>query len=278
MGKLSLGPVGLALNVADGYLADAAEAERLGYSALWLAGGQIDTLDRLADLVRATQTVPVASSIIPLDVYSSDLVAGFYAELEATAPGRFVPGIGGPQTPRPLQALGAFLDDLDRADPPVPAARRLLAALGPRKLEIARDRCAGAIVLLVTPAYIGSARRILGADAVLVVDQLLVLESDAAGARQAASRPLRFLSGLPGYRASFARMGFSEDEIAGLSDRLIDELVAWGDASTVAGRISQQLEAGADHVILQVVTEDGQPGPMDVARALAGSLPTAAGR
>jgi probable F420-dependent oxidoreductase len=273
MRKLGLGPVGLAVNVSAGYRAEAAEAERLGYSAIWLPGGQIDKLSRLADLVRATQTVPVASSIIPLEVYWPDLVAGFCAELEATAPGRFVPGIGGPQTPRPLRALGAYLDDLDRADPPVPAGRRLLAALGPRKLEIARDRCAGAILLLVTPAYIGSARQILGDDAVLVVDQLIVLDSDAARARQTATRPLRFLSGLPGYRASFARMGFSAAEITGLGDRLVDELVAWGDAGTVAGRISQQLEAGADHVMLQVVAADGQPGPMDVARALAGSLP-----
>ena len=130
---------------------------------------------------------------------------------------------------------------------------------------------------MVTPAYIGAARRALGDEAVLVIDQMLVLDGDATRARQTASRPLGFLSGLPGYRASFARMGFSEDEIAGLSDRLIDELVAWGDAGTVAGRISQQLEAGADHVILQVIGGNGQPGPMDVARALAGSLPTAAG-
>jgi alkanesulfonate monooxygenase SsuD/methylene tetrahydromethanopterin reductase-like flavin-dependent oxidoreductase (luciferase family) len=85
MGKLGLGPVGLALNVSDSYLAEAAEAERLGYSAIWLAGGQLDRLSRIADVVRATLRVPVGSSIISLDVYSSSQVAGFYAELEATA-------------------------------------------------------------------------------------------------------------------------------------------------------------------------------------------------
>jgi probable F420-dependent oxidoreductase len=273
MSGLGLGPVGVALNVSDTYLAEAAEAERLGYSAVWLPGGQLDTLGRLADLAGATTAVPVASAVISLDVYSPEAVAGLYGQLEASAPGRFVPGLGGPQKPRPLQPLNAFLDRLDHAEPLVPAERRLLAALGPRKLELARDRGAGAILLLVTPAYIGAARRILGDQATLVVDQMLVLDADAARARQTARRPLRFLSGLPGYRASFARMGFTDGEIDGLSDRLADELVIWGDADTVASRIGQQRQAGADHVMLQVLSEGSQPGPIEAARILASRLP-----
>jgi probable F420-dependent oxidoreductase len=273
MSKLGLGSVGVVLNVSDTYLAEAAEAERLGYSAIWLPGGQIDNLGRLADMVRATTAVPVASSIISLDVYSPEAVTGLCAQLEASAPWRFVPGLGGPQTPRPLRALNAFLDRLDQAEPPVPAQRRLLAALGPRKLELARDRCAGAIVLLVTPAYIGAARQVVGDQAALVVDQMLVLDADAGRARQTARRPLRFLSGLPGYRASFVRMGFTESEIDGLSDRLADELVIWGDADTVTERIGQQLQAGADHIMLQVLSQGGQPGPIEAARSLAGRLP-----
>jgi probable F420-dependent oxidoreductase len=273
MGKLGLGPVGVALNVSDSYLAEAAEAEQLGYSAIWLPGGQIDGLGRLADLVRATTAVPVGSTIISLDVYSAEAVTGLWAQLEASAPGRFVPGLGGPQQPRPLPALNAFLDRLDHAQPPVPATRRLLAALGPRKLGLARDRCAGAILLLVTPAYIGAARQILGDQAVLVVEQMLVLDADADRARQTARRPLRFLSGLPGYQASFARMGFTDSETAGPGDKLADELVFWGDTGAVAARISQQLQAGADHVILHVLSEGSQPGPIEAARRLADRLP-----
>jgi alkanesulfonate monooxygenase SsuD/methylene tetrahydromethanopterin reductase-like flavin-dependent oxidoreductase (luciferase family) len=87
MSKLGLGPVGMALNVSDTYLAEAAEAERLGYSAVWLPGGQIDNLGRLADMVRATTAVPVASSIISLDVYSPEAVTGLCARLEASCPG-----------------------------------------------------------------------------------------------------------------------------------------------------------------------------------------------
>src|SRR6266545_4530892 len=182
-------------------------------------------------------------------------------------------GRRGPQTPRPLQALNDYLDHLDQAEPPVPAQRRILAALGPRKLELARDRSAGAILLLVTPAYTSAARRILGGQSALVIDQMLVLDTDATRARQTARRPLRFLSGLRGYRASFARMGFTDADIAGLSDTLVDRLVIWGDAETITAQISQHLRAGADHVMLHVLSEGNQPGPIAVARRLAGRLP-----
>ena len=272
MSKLDLGPVGMALTVSDAYLDQAAELERLGYSALWLPGGQIDDLSRLAEITRATTAVPVGSAIISLDVYPPGMVAGLYAQLEGSAPGRLVAGLGGPQRSRPLQALNGYLDHLDRAEPPVPAGRRLLAALGPRKLELARDRSAGAIVLLVTPAYTSAARQILGDDSTLVIDQMLVLDADAARARQTARRPLRFLSGLRGYRASFARMGFTDGDIDGLSDDLVDQVVIWGDADTIAARIGEYRRAGADHIMLHVLNEGAQPGPIEVARRLAGRL------
>src|SRR5437773_1775301 len=152
MGKPGLGSFGMALNVSDTYLDEAAELERLGYSAIWLPGGQIGDLERLADLAGATSAVAVGSAIISLDVHPPESVTGLYTRLEATAPGRLVAGLGGPQHPRPLQALNDYLDHLDQAVPPLPARRRLLAALGPRKLGLARDRCAGAILLLVSPA------------------------------------------------------------------------------------------------------------------------------
>jgi probable F420-dependent oxidoreductase len=124
-----------------------------------------------------------------------------------------------------------------------------LAALGPRKLELARDRCAGAILLLVTPAYTSAAREVIGYDSTLVIEQMLVLDTDAARARQTARRPLRFLAGLPGYRASFARMGFTDGDIAGLSDAFVDQLVVWGDADPIGARIAQYRQAGADHIM-----------------------------
>jgi probable F420-dependent oxidoreductase len=272
MSTLDLGPVGVALNVSATCLDEAAELERLGYSAIWLPGGQIDDLGRLAEIVRATTAVPVASAVISLDVYPAEEVTSLYAQLQASAPGRFVAGLGGPQKPRPLQALNDYLDYLDQARPPVPAQRRMLAALGPRKLALARDRSAGAIMLLVTPAYTSAARRILGGQSALVIDQMVVMDTDATRARQTARRPLRFLSGLPGYRASFARMGFTDADITGLSDTFVDQLVIWGDEDTITARVSQYRQAGADQVMLHILTEGDQPGPTEVARRLAGRL------
>jgi probable F420-dependent oxidoreductase len=161
------------------------------------------------------------------------------------------------------------LDRLDRSEPPVPAERRILAALGPRKLELARDRAAGAVALLVTPDYTAEARRILGPDATLVVSLMTVLGTDAAQARDTARVPLRFLSGVGGYATNFERMGFGADDISGLSDRLVDDLVAWGDADAIVARVRSHLAAGADHVVVSELGE--RPG--EVARQLAGLLP-----
>lgn len=275
MSKLRLGPVGIALNVSadDTYLKEAAELEDLGYATIWLPGGQIDRLDRITAIVRATTSVPVASGIIPVDVYGPAAVRQLYAGLQADAPDRFLVGLGGPQKPRPLQPLNDYLDQLDRGEPPVPAERRILAALGPRKLELARDRAAGAVPLLVTPAYTEQARRILGGEATLVISQMLVLGTDAARAREAARVPLGFLSGIRGYRANFIRMGFSDSDITGLSDRLVDALVIWGSAATVTARVREHLDAGADQVALTVLSQDGQPRAIEVARELAGRFP-----
>ena len=274
MTKLDLGRTGILLNIAaDGrHLADAAELEGLGYSTIWLPGGQIDRLDRIAEVVQATTSMNVAPGIIPPDVYRPDAVAALYADLEASAPGRFVVGLGGPQQAHSLPALHKFVDALDAADPPVPADRRILAALGPRKLEIARDRFAGAIALLVTPAYTAEARRILGDHRTLIVDQFVVLDGNATSARETARGHLRFLSGVRGYSANFARMGFTEDDVSDLSDRLVDELVAWGDEDAIAARINDYRAAGADHVVLGVINEGDQPGPVDVGRRMAERL------
>jgi probable F420-dependent oxidoreductase len=274
MNPLNLGPAGVALEVAadDSHLQQAAEAETLGYSTIWLPGGQIDALDRLAALTRATTSVSVAPAILSVDTYTPTEVARLFTELQATHPNRFVVGLGGPHGPRPLQALNRYLDRLEDADTPVPPDRRLLAALGPRKLELARDRAAGAVPLLVTPGYTAEARAILGDGATLAIDQLVVLDTDPNRARDTARGPLQFLSTLAGYSANFARMGFTDTDIASLSDHLVDQLVAWGDTDALTARIQQHLHAGADHVLLHVVHQDNQPGPIKTARQLADKL------
>ncbi len=276
MTSIKLGPTGFTLDVvADGsHLDDAAELEQLGYSTIWLPGGQLDSLDRIAEIVRATTTVQVAPSIIPPDVYSSAAVATLYAELEGSDPGRFVVGLGGPQQRRSMSALNAYLDRLDTADPPVPVGRRILAAIGPRKLQLARDRFGGAVPLLVTPQYTADARQILGTDSTLVISQPVVLDRNPESARRTARGMLSFLLGgtIPGYVAAMLRMGFSQNDVDQLADRLVDAVVVWGDEDAIAARIDEHRRAGADQVALSVLTAAGGPTPIEVARRLASSM------
>src|SRR5690606_3254999 len=147
------------------------EIEKLGYSTIWVAGGQLGSLDPLVRLVEATSTIQVAPSIIPLDVHGPEPVARLYAALEDSDPGRVLVGLGGPQQRgRGLARMGEFVDALEAAAVPVPTERRILAARGPRKLDLARDRFGGAVTLLVTPEHTASSRERLGADTALVVD------------------------------------------------------------------------------------------------------------
>ncbi|OZF49524.1 hypothetical protein CH293_16845 [Rhodococcus sp. 14-2470-1b] len=242
MDTLGLGPLGISIDVGHSYLDDACELESLGYSSLWLAGGQIDRLSRLSDLVRATATATVVPGIVPVDVYSAARTGELYDELEPS--GRFVLGLGGPQTAKPLAGMNAYLDDLA-----VPSSRVLLAALGPKKLELARTRAAGAVTLLVTPDYTAGAREMLG-DAVLAIDQFVVLEEDPTWAREVAREPMSFLASVPGYRQNFLRMGFTSEDVDQLSDSLVDSVVAWGSADDIARRVDEHWQAGADHVVL----------------------------
>jgi probable F420-dependent oxidoreductase len=277
MSELELGQLGLVLNVADdrAHIEQAAEAERLGFSTLWLPGGQLETLEPLVELLRATEKVAVAPGIIPLDVHGTEDVVRLLGLLDDAEAARFVAGFGASQREaRPLAGLRAFLDELDAAGVPVPAGRRLIAALGPRKLELARERAAGAIMMLVTPGYTAQARDILGPDATLVVHQLVVLDTDVDRARQTPRGVLGFLLNVGGYAANVRRMGFGDDDIADLSDELVDALVTTGDAEAIIAAVQAHLAAGADHVALSVLSDRNQPTAIEVARAVAAADPT----
>jgi probable F420-dependent oxidoreductase len=260
-----LGRYGVALSVGDDLEAHAEAVERLGYTAIWVAGGQLPTLEPLLRILRATTRVAVAPGIIPLDVHGPAAIAELYAEAERIAPGRLVVGLG--VQAGGLAALNGALDELDAA---VPRERRLLAALGPRKLDLARERFGGAVTLLVDPAFTAWARELLGGGTTLVADQMVVLDEDAAAARAAAREPLRFLSTVRGYAAAFSRMGFSDTEIRELSDGLVDAAFAWGGVDRVVARLREQVAAGAHHV---VVAPLGGPGEVETLERLAPALP-----
>ena len=256
MPKIEMGPIGAVINPGEGnaFVDTAVELEELGYGTIWLTGGPRSNLSQLADVVRATKRARVGSGIISVDRFGSAEVAALFTDLEATHPGHLIVGLGGAHGPNPLSTLTAYLDRLHS----VPAKSRVMAALGPRMLDLARDRAAGAFPVLVTPEYTAWARSRVGADTTLAVEQLVVVETDPERARAIARGPLGFLGKVPAYQASFRRMGFTDDEITQLADRMVDALVAWGDADSVAAVISRQLQAGADHVAISVTSDAPQ--------------------
>lgn len=266
MGITELGSTGAVIDVTpdEEYIATAVMLEDLGFPAIWLSGGRIERLEQVLAVLEATRSAQVGTSIIAADQFGPDAVLDLYRQAEASCPGRLVLGLGGAHGPRPLSVLGNYLDRLDA----VPRGSRLLAALGQRMLELARDRTGGALPVLVTPDYTASARKALGG-AVLVVEQMAVLEDDPAQARAQAAGLLRFMRTIPGYPENFRRMGFTDDDISELSDRLIDGLMACGDGAAIARRVAEHRKAGADHVAVMLVNQaDPRESWGSIARAL----------
>ncbi|MEU6478991.1 LLM class F420-dependent oxidoreductase [Streptomyces sp. NPDC047017] len=236
----------------------AAELEELGYGTAWLGGSSAPY--NAAPLLAATSRLAVGTSIQSIWQHEADASAAGFAELEAAHPGRFVLGLGvshaklAEQYRRPYSALVSYLDGLDAAK--VPAGRRVLAALGPRTLELSRDRAAGAVPYLVTTEHTAKAREILGAGPLLAPELKVVLDDDPARARATARDYLASYLQLPNYTNNFLRLGFTEDDLRdGGSDRLIDAVYAWGDENRVRARIEEFQSAGADHLALQIITD-----------------------
>jgi probable F420-dependent oxidoreductase len=247
----TLGPVGLASAyphtddptvVAD----EARHAERLGFATLWRSGN----LPMLDVAMRATESIPIATGIIPVSaVPAADVAATYHEHAE-----RFLVGLGGAHNARPLATLNAYLDELDDAG--IPDDSRILAALGPNMLALARDRANGAYPYLVTPSYVTGARAVLGPDRQLAVLLMAIPVTDREEARRVAAEPLDFLAKVGGYRRNLLRQGFSEPDIDGVSDRLIDGIAAWGSVDAIAARVADYREAGADQVVLRILGVD----------------------
>ena len=139
-------------------------------------------------------------------------------------------------------------------------------------LDLARDRSAGAHPYLVTPEHTGSARKALGADALLAVEQGVVLESDPGRAREIGRTAIQHYCALPNYANNWLRLGYTQEDIDERSDRLVDGLVAWGDLDAIKARVDAHRAAGADHVCIQVLEEPDQGMPRAAWRELAAAL------
>ena len=236
----------------------AAEIERLGYGAIWIGGSPAGDLEYVEPLLDATETLQVATGIVNVWTAPAEQVAEAYHRVEDKYPGRFLlgVGIGHPEHTeeyrKPYDVLVEYLDALDSKK--VPTSRRVIAALGPKVLKLSAQRSAGAHPYLTTPQHTGEARNILGPTVFLAPEHKVVLARDAEASRKIGRDTVDFYLNLSNYLNNWKRLGFTDDDIAKPgSDRLIDSVVAHGTPDDIAKQLNEHLEAGADHVAIQVL-------------------------
>ncbi len=238
--------------------------EDLGYGAWWLGGSP--HVPDVRPILEATSTLTVATGI--LNVWGNDPAetAAQDAALRAEFPGRFVLGIGigHPEATsdyrRPMTAMRAFLDGLDASPAPPPAEERCLAALRPKMLELARERSAGAHTYFVPVEHTRTARERLGPGAMLAPELACVVKTEPDRARAVARDYAKLYLGLSNYTNNLLDLGYTEADLSdGGSDRLIDAVIPHGGAEEIAEVVRAHLDAGADHVCLQPLGEEGVP-------------------
>lgn len=255
----------------------AAGIESLGYGAAWIGGSPDADLEWVGPALEQTTSLQLATGIINIWSAPAPAVARSFTRIEEAHPGRFLLGIGvgHPEHTReyvkPYDALVGYLDELDAAV--VPTSRRVLAALGPRVLRLAAQRSAGAHPYLTTPEHTAGARELVGNAVFLAPEHKVVLTTDADEARAAGRRVVEHYLGLSNYVNNWLRLGFTEADVRKPgSDRLIDAVVAYGTPDAIARRLDEHLEAGADHVAIQVLGGWDEESLLPALRELAGPL------
>ena len=273
------------LRFQEGGAEAAAELEELGYTSVWLPAHHSGGFAAVEQLLSATTTLTVGTGILSVWTYGPEETARAHAELTDRYGPRFLLGLGVSHESvvasagrdlhyaRPLQRMREFLDALDAAPRPVPREARVLAALGPKMLELSARCAGGAHPYNVTPEHTARARKALGPDKLLAPEQAVVLTTDRDEGRRLGREFLEHYLDKPNYTDNLRRLGFDEDDLAGGgSDRLVDAMVAWGDEEAIAARVREHRDAGADTVCIQVVN-DGMAGmPRAEWRALAPAL------
>jgi probable F420-dependent oxidoreductase len=266
----------------------AVELEALGYGAIWLpeVAGR-DLMAHLAMLLSATERMVGATGIANIWARDPVTMTGGVNALTEAFPERVLLGLGashrhlvedlrGHRYERPLAAMREYLEAMHRspytAHRPATPVRRVLAALGPKMLELAAARTDGGHTYFVTPEHTAWSRTILGS-ALLCVEQSVLLETDPLAAREIGRAHTAVYAGLPNYQANLLRLGFTEEDFAGGgSDHLVDAIVAWGDEEAVLGRVRAHFDAGADHVCIQALSPGRRDVPAGGWRALAPGL------
>ncbi|MCV7347285.1 LLM class F420-dependent oxidoreductase [Mycolicibacterium rhodesiae] len=245
---------------------DASAIEALGYGAVWVAGSPPAELDWVEPALAATRTLKLATGIVNIWTAKPEAVAASFHRIENAHPGRFLLGLGvghpeaDAEFTKPITALNAYLDVLDERG--VPREHRALAALGPQVLKLSARRSAGAHPVLVTPEHTARARELIGPDAFLAPAVPVVPTTDVEHARAVGRKTLELYLGLSNYLNNWKRLGFTDDDITRPgSDRLVDALIVYGTPDTIASRLTEHLEAGADHVPIQLLTSQAKVVP-----------------
>lgn len=261
----------------------AVEVEDLGYSRIWFSAGFADGIPpRYREILDATSRIGIAPGILSIWHSAPAEAAAFVADTEKAHPGRFLLGLGtshavivdqkdGEQYRKPYSKMVEYLDALDAAG--VAPEQRILAALGPRMLELSRDRSRGAHPYFVPVEHTAEARAVLGPDALVATEVAVVLETDAERARAVAREYTAGYLTLPNYTRNLRRLGWTEEDVrGGGSDRLVDALIPWGTLEQVAAGLEEHYRAGADEVAIQVLGSPAKEFPRDTFRALATAL------
>ena len=250
--------------------------EWLKYDVLWYPESTgYESLSQAAFMLGETDKLCLASGIA--NIYARDAMTAIagHNTLNALYGDRFVLGLGVSHVPlvegrrghvygKPIATMRAYLDGMDAADIMVKAPDRnvVLAALGPKMLALAGERTKGALPYNVTPEHTAKAKRILGPDRWLCVEQKICFTTDAAVARKVAAEQLSRYMAMPNYRNNWLRLGFTEQELAGKgSERFLDAMVAWGDENAIRARLRAHVDAGATHVCIQPLNPDGSGTP-----------------
>ncbi len=245
----------------------ARKVEELGYGALWIPESRgRDCLVHSSWLLSQTQRLVVATGIANIYGRDTQAAASAFHGLNEQSGGRFLLGLGVSHAPlvederghrykKPLATMREYLEKLKQAPYYAPKSDEtseiVIAAMGPKMLELSAELCDGAHPYNVTPEHTAQARSIIGPNKRLYVEQKLVLDSDPARARALAERYMKMYLALPNYRNNWLRLGFTNEEIDGSSERFLNAMVAWGDVETIAARVREHWEAGADHVCVQ---------------------------